>query len=82
MKWHVTPGSYHESIVALSPGLAVIIVVCLEFTSPRDAWDGKTSGEDRTIAGLKLCWCPPGRFTMGSPPSEPELPDPAKLRSR
>jgi formylglycine-generating enzyme len=58
--------------LALSPGLAVIIVVCLEFTSPRDAWDGKTSGEDRTIAGLKLCWCPPGKFMMGSPPSEPE----------
>ncbi len=24
------------------------------------------------MAGLKLCWCPPGRFTMGSPPKEPE----------
>ena len=24
------------------------------------------------MAGIKLCWCPPGRFKMGSPPSEPE----------
>jgi formylglycine-generating enzyme len=21
---------------------------------------------------MQLCWCPPGRFTMGSPPGEPE----------
>jgi hypothetical protein len=24
------------------------------------------------IAGIKPCWCPPGRFVMGSPPGEPE----------
>jgi formylglycine-generating enzyme required for sulfatase activity len=29
-------------------------------------------GEAREIAGLRLCWCPPGKFTMGSPKSEPE----------
>jgi len=29
-------------------------------------------GEEREIAGIRLCWCPPGNFTMGSPKSEPE----------
>src|SRR5690349_8885106 len=36
------------------------------------AFDGSTAGERREIAGSRYCWCPPGRFTMGSPPSEPE----------
>jgi formylglycine-generating enzyme required for sulfatase activity len=33
---------------------------------------GAEVGEDREVGGVKLCWCPPGRFTMGSPPGEPE----------
>ena len=32
---------------------------------------GSRAGEEREIDGLKLCWCPPGRFLMGSPPDEP-----------
>jgi formylglycine-generating enzyme len=38
----------------------------------RDGFDGTKAGEDKTVAGVKLCWCPPGKFTMGSPPGEPE----------
>jgi formylglycine-generating enzyme required for sulfatase activity len=33
---------------------------------------GSAAGEERTIAGIRLCWCPPGRFVMGSPATEPE----------
>jgi formylglycine-generating enzyme required for sulfatase activity len=33
---------------------------------------GSKAGEERAVAGVKLCWCPPGKFTMGSPPGEPE----------
>lgn len=29
-------------------------------------------GSEKSIAGLRLCWCPPGHFIMGSPRSEPE----------
>ena len=34
---------------------------------------GATAGSERSDNGLmmKLCWCPPGTFPMGSPPSEP-----------
>jgi formylglycine-generating enzyme required for sulfatase activity len=30
------------------------------------------AGDEREIGGVALCWCPPGTFTMGSPPDEPE----------
>src|SRR5437868_3308421 len=33
---------------------------------------GSQAGAEREIAGIKVCWCPPGRFRMGSPPDEPE----------
>jgi sulfatase modifying factor 1 len=36
------------------------------------AFTGAKAGEEREVAGVKLCWCPPGKFTMGSPPNEPE----------
>src|SRR5882762_6818350 len=42
------------------------------FASARDGFDGIKAGDEKTIAGVKLCWCPPGKFTMGSPPGEPE----------
>lgn len=28
------------------------------------------AGDERTAEGIRLCWCPAGRFTMGSPASE------------
>jgi sulfatase modifying factor 1 len=30
------------------------------------------AGDEREVFANKLCWCPPGRFLMGSPPDEPE----------
>jgi formylglycine-generating enzyme required for sulfatase activity len=36
------------------------------------AWTGTQAGQERDDNGLKLklCWCPPGTFTMGSPAGE------------
>jgi formylglycine-generating enzyme len=31
---------------------------------------GTRAGEERQVEGTTLCWCPPGRFVMGSPASE------------
>ncbi len=53
-------------------GLAVMLVSAAGLVAAPDDFSGKQAGEERTIAGVKLCWCPPGKFTMGSPPSEPE----------
>lgn len=36
------------------------------------AFDGSKAGDEREVVGILLCWCPPGRFTMGSRPHEPE----------
>lgn len=36
------------------------------------AFTGARLGEERTLDRIKFCWCPPGKFIMGSPPSEPE----------
>jgi formylglycine-generating enzyme required for sulfatase activity len=33
---------------------------------------GAKAGAETTVGGIRLCWCPPGRFMMGSPPNEPE----------
>ena len=47
-------------------------------TSP--AFVGSKAGDERQVAGIKLCWCPPGKFLMGSPPDEPERrPDEAQV---
>jgi len=36
------------------------------------SFDGVKAGDEIEAGGVKLRWCPPGRFTMGSPPDEPE----------
>jgi formylglycine-generating enzyme len=36
------------------------------------SFEGRAAGEERAVEGVRLCWCPPGRFVMGSPISEPE----------
>jgi hypothetical protein len=57
-------------VFALTVGFA--IAASAGFVSSQEAADGKRPGEERTIAGVKLCWCPPGKFTMGSPQEEPD----------
>src|SRR5262245_15029854 len=41
-------------------------------SSQRDSFLGGKAGDETTVGGVRLCWCPPGRFRMGSPRSEPE----------
>jgi formylglycine-generating enzyme required for sulfatase activity len=41
-------------------------------SNPEDPFAGSRAGQERAVAGIKLCWCPPGRSTMGSPANEPE----------
>ena len=37
-----------------------------------NSFAGSKPGHEREVAGIRLCWCPAGRFLMGSPPSEPD----------
>ncbi len=41
-------------------------------TGATPAFEGARAGDERDVNGIKLCWCPPGTFVMGSPPGEPE----------
>ena len=36
----------------------------------QSVFSGTRPGEERQFEKFGLCWCPPGRFTMGSPPEE------------
>jgi formylglycine-generating enzyme required for sulfatase activity len=35
-------------------------------------FSGVNAGDETTVYGMRLCWCPAGKFIMGSPRSEPE----------
>jgi formylglycine-generating enzyme required for sulfatase activity len=41
-------------------------------TTGRASFVGVKAGDERVVGGVTLCWCPPGRFRMGSPPDEPD----------
>ena len=35
-------------------------------------FEGRKAGDPREVSGVKLCWCPAGRFVMGAPRGEPK----------
>ena len=41
-------------------------------TADAGTFVGSKGGAERKLAGADLCWCPPGRFRMGSPRDEHE----------
>jgi len=43
-----------------------------EVRSHGETFAGVKAGQEITVGGIRLCWCPPGRFMMGSPLGEPE----------
>lgn len=64
-----------RQLLALTASLAIPRI---QRTGP--APRGTKAGDQRTIAGIPFCWCPPGGFTMGSPESQPEhRPDEAQV---
>jgi formylglycine-generating enzyme required for sulfatase activity len=63
----------------LTAGFFGVATLFAALTEPR-SFVGTRAGDERTVAGVSLCWCPPGRFRMGSPPDEPERrPDEAQV---
>src|SRR5688500_14049108 len=65
----VTPAG-EVTMGKIAIGMVLVALTC--FGTLRDDPDGTRAGEERTIGGINLCWCPPGKFTMGSPPGDPE----------
>jgi len=55
------------------PGCRRAAPVNFQVAEPEpSAFTGAKAGELRDVVGVKLCWCPAGKFTMGSPPDEPD----------
>jgi formylglycine-generating enzyme len=61
---NLTPGRLLEDMKAA--------LYIMEAESEPSGLTDLKAGDSRELAGVKLCWCPPGKFTMGSPPNEPE----------
>ena len=58
-----------------SPGLtATVLTLALGAALPitGSPFPGVRAGDEAAVGGIKLCWCPPGKFVMGSPRNEPE----------
>jgi sulfatase modifying factor 1 len=53
-------------------GLNILMVLASWIADAAAGLEGSHAGDEREVAGVTLCWCPPGTFTMGSPRSEPE----------
>jgi formylglycine-generating enzyme required for sulfatase activity len=52
-------------------------------TAGANSFVGARAGDERDVAGIRLCWCPAGRFLMGSPPDEPDRrPDEGQVEVR
>jgi formylglycine-generating enzyme required for sulfatase activity len=61
--------------IRLSSSALAILLVALaaqQVSSPADRFAGSKAGEQRVTGGIQLCWCPAGRFRMGSPGEEPD----------
>ena len=45
-------------------------MVLSPYRPQESSFRGGKAGEERDVEGITVCWCPPGRFRMGSPPAE------------
>jgi len=48
------------------------LILLSALTAGADDIQSAKTGDERVIGGVKMCWCPAGKFTMGSPHNEPE----------
>jgi len=59
-------------LTAAATGVAAVLSPSVLAWQSSSSFRGNKAGDAREVDGIKLCWCPPGRFVMGSPPDEPE----------
>ncbi|HRI13683.1 MAG TPA: formylglycine-generating enzyme family protein, partial [Verrucomicrobiota bacterium] len=60
------------AVIALALGLGANTADAqLPALMPTNSFVGKRAGDELVIGGVRFCWCPPGRFRMGSAPDEP-----------
>jgi formylglycine-generating enzyme len=61
-----------EAALAVVIGSGLGISGGVELPSPVLSFLGTKAGDEITVGGVSLCWCPAGKFMMGSPRNEPE----------
>ncbi|HEY4308026.1 MAG TPA: formylglycine-generating enzyme family protein [Pirellulales bacterium] len=66
-----------KSVAARSLMLVVVASIhtanCASAATPaQEPFAGAMAGDQRTVLGVALSWCPPGKFAMGSPRNEPD----------
>ena len=59
-------------LCACSPRRDHTLAIADEPPGPADSFRGARAGDERVMGGVTLCWCPAGRFRMGSPRGAPE----------
>jgi len=60
------------STVSNSVVIVALVIFLSSVSRAEDLLSGGKAGEERTVEGVKLCWCPAGKFKMGSPITELE----------
>ena len=58
--------------IVVGPSSASVALSAESQSAAASDFNGSQAGDERTVDGIKLCWCPAGRFRMGSPPGEAE----------
>ena len=51
---------------------AAVATIARPAFARQPSFRGANAGDVRRLDAIDFCWCPPGRFMMGSPRSEPE----------
>jgi len=59
-------------VLGCRPSNAPVVTFQTKTEEGSSPFNGSKAGDEREVAGIKLCWCPAGRFMMGSPANEPE----------
>jgi len=60
-----------RSFVRLALGVVAVATRPALAQQSSSSFRGRSPGEERRVEAIQLCWCPAGRFVMGSPGSEP-----------
>src|SRR4051812_44684684 len=66
--------------IVVIPSIVMVVAVCVgpggskgaELPIRSDTFEGIKAGAETNVATVQLCWCPAGKFIMGSPRHELE----------